>query len=434
VENAKVALRASDQRRTPVLLNASVVRDERGRFVQSRMSLRDVSDVERAEASRAAVVHDAMDAIITIDGQGTVVEYNPAAAEMFGYSADEAKGRYLSDLIVPERFKEPHTQGLARFRATGEGPILGQRIELDARRRDGTEFPVELSVVKLEGTERLLFTGFVRDLTRLKRAQKDLESTIADLRRSNEDLEQFAYVASHDLQEPLRMVTVFMEMLDAQYGGRLDPEAERYITYAVEGAERLRRLVDGLLAYSRIGTRGASPEPCACGGVVDEALRNLALRVEETRATIRVGDLPTVWADATQLQQVFMNLLSNALKFHGDEAPAIDVRCRRDGQHWEFVVEDNGIGFDPGQENRIFQMFQRLHARQKYEGSGIGLAVAKRIVERHGGRMWAVSKPGKGASFHFVLPATRSAPETCETPPPRAPDMTQEDKPIGAQS
>jgi PAS domain S-box-containing protein len=405
VENTRLMLLDGRRRPIPVLLNASAPTNMRGARI-SRASLRDVADVVRAESLRTAVVQEAMDAIVTIDGEGNVVEFNPAAEAMFGYTRAEALGASLADLIVPDRHRAAHQEGLARFRATGEGPILGKRLELEARRRDGTEFPVELTIVRLEGADELLFTGFVRDLTRLRRAQADLERTIADLRRSNEDLEQFAYVASHDLQEPLRMVGIFMEMLEAEHGDDVDEQARDYIRYAVEAARRLRRLVDGLLVYSRVGTRGRSLEHCASGAVVQEALRALAIQVRDSEATIAVDNLPSVWADPTQLQQIFQNLLSNAIKFRGDAPPRIAVSARRAGEHWEFTVADDGIGFDQRQEGRVFLMFQRLHERSAYDGSGIGLAVTKRIVERHGGRIWASSERGKGSRFSFVLPVT----------------------------
>ncbi len=411
VENAPLTLHDQNRRRIPVLLNASALRDQDGRVLLTRSSLRDVSDVVAAEGRRTAVVRGAMDAIVTINGEGRVVEFNPAAEALFGYTAAEANGTSLAELIIPSRHRRAHEVGLARYLVTGEGPILGKRLELHARRKDGTEFPVEIAVVKLAGTEELLFTGFIRDLTSLRTVQDDLERTIADLRRSNEDLEQFAFVASHDLQEPLRMVAVFMEMLDQEYRGRLDETADQYIAFAAEGAERMKRLINGLLAYSRIRTRGGSLQVCACGDVLADALRNLSMHIVESHATIQYDDMPMVWADAAQLQQVFQNLVSNALKFRGDDPLEISIHVRRAGDDWEFVVEDNGIGFDPDKEDRIFQMFQRLHDRRTRDGNGIGLALAKRIVERHRGRLWATSTPGVGSRFYFTLPMSPIADE-----------------------
>jgi PAS domain S-box-containing protein len=390
-----------------------VVRDDGGEIMGTCAIVRDIGERLRDARAKQAILDSALDAIVTIDGEGTVVEFNPAAEAMFGYAKSDAVGRKLADLIVPERLREDHRGGLARHLETGEGQVIGRRVELPALRRDGEEFPAEVSIVRLKGADAPLFTGFIRDLTRLKDAQRELESTIQDLQRSNHDLEQFAYVASHDLQEPLRMVVAYMDLLNRAYAGALDERADRYIHYAVEGAQRMKVLIDNLLAYSRIESRGEPLARVDCGSVVERALDNLRFAVEEAGATIDVGeDLPSVLADETQLEQVFVNLVGNALKFRSPAAPRVSIAASRSGDHWEFRIEDNGIGFEEDQAERIFQMFQRLHDRKTYGGSGIGLALARRTIERHGGRIWARSKPGKGSTFYFTLPAVGSGPST----------------------
>jgi light-regulated signal transduction histidine kinase (bacteriophytochrome) len=236
------------------------------------------------------------------------------------------------------------------------------------------------------------------------RAEEAVLKTAEELRRSNEDLGQFAYVASHDLQEPLRMVTGFVQLLQKKYGSRLDADADQFIAYAVDGATRMQTLINDLLAYSRVGTRGGEPAPTDVGAVLREALGNLHASIAETAAEITQGELPIVPADGTQLTQLFQNLIGNALKFRGNAPPKIHVDASRQGDHWLFSVRDNGIGIDPEFRDRIFLIFQRLHTRQKYPGTGIGLAVCKKIVDRHGGRIWVESQPGQGATFYFTIP------------------------------
>lgn len=239
---------------------------------------------------------------------------------------------------------------------------------------------------------------------RVEDSQRDLEERGRDLARSNADLEQFAYVASHDLQEPLRMVANFTQLLADRYRDQVGTDGAEFIAYAVDGARRMQRLIQDLLAYSRVGTRGKSLEPTDCNEVLGEVVSNLQAAIQESGALIVHDTLPTVRADASQLAQVFQNLLGNAIKFRGEASPSIHVSAARQGTHWLFSVRDTGIGLDPAFADRIFIIFQRLHGRGEYPGTGIGLAVCKKIVERHRGRIWVESEPGKGATFFFTIP------------------------------
>lgn len=227
------------------------------------------------------------------------------------------------------------------------------------------------------------------------------------LSRSNADLEQFAYVASHDLQEPLRMVATYTELLAERYKGSLDEKAEKYIRYAVDGAKRMQQLVKDLLAFSRIDTQGQKPTSIETEAVVKNVLDSLKMAIEENDAEIVCDELPTVRADKVQLAQVFQNLIGNALKFHGQRPPRIHIGAERNGDKWTFHVKDNGIGIDGQYAEVVFQMFQRLHERGRYDGSGIGLAIAKKIVERHGGHIWFDSELEKGSTFYFTMPAVQ---------------------------
>ena len=238
----------------------------------------------------------------------------------------------------------------------------------------------------------------------LKERNRELQETQKQLERSNERLEQFAYAASHDLREPLRMVTSYLQLLDRRYGDDLDGEAETFIEHAVDGADRMRDMIDGLLAYSRVESRGDPFTDVDLNCVLDDALADLQLTIDETDATITSASLPTVQGDGRQLRQVFQNLLSNALQYSGDEPPRIHVSVEESDRGWTIFVQDDGIGIDPEQTDRIFRVFHRLHSVDEYAGSGIGLALCKRIVERHGGRIWVDSEPGQGSTFSFFIP------------------------------
>ncbi len=282
---------------------------------------------------------------------------------------------------------------------------LNHRIRLEGRNEIG-ELAESFDLM----TERLQTTlasraELDREVEQRKQAAEQLVRTAAELERSNQELQQFAYVASHDLQEPLRMVTSYLQLLQRRYQGRLDADADEFIGYAVDGAQRMKTLILDLLTYSRVGSRSQPFVPVAMEAVLADTLNNLQEAVRESGGQVHHDPLPEVRADAGQMRQLLQNLIGNALKFHGETPPQVHVSAAPDPDGWRFAVRDNGIGIDPRFFERIFVVFQRLHTRDEYSGTGIGLAVCKKIVERHGGRIWVESAPNQGAAFCFTLPA-----------------------------
>jgi signal transduction histidine kinase len=257
----------------------------------------------------------------------------------------------------------------------------------------------------------------LQELEAVQAAQEAIEAQAEELARSNAELEQFAYVASHDLQEPLRKVTSFCQMLERRYAGQLDERADQYIAFAVDGAKRMQVLINDLLAFSRVGRLGREPELLDADDLVRIAKANLAAGIEETGAEVEVeGDLPLVYGERSLLALVFQNLIGNGIKFHGEETPRVRISAERDDGFWRFTVSDNGIGIDPEYAERIFVIFQRLHAKEVYAGTGIGLAMCRKVVEHHGGRIWLeASENGDGATFRFTLPVPDPTPEEAPT-------------------
>lgn len=492
---------------------------------------------EAAETRLRGLLESAPDAIVTTDRSGRIALVNSQAERLFGYQREELLGQPI-ELLVPERFRELHARQRESYTAAPRTRPMGVGLELYARRRDGTEVPVEISLSPHYTEDGLLITASIRDITERKRAEAERERLIAileattdlvgiadvhglalylnragrrmlgigededvsgmpigqfhpawareivlnegipaairdgawsgetavlardgrevpvsqvilahkthtgkveflstiirdmterkqteerlrqtaaalaqrtaELERSNAELQQFAYVASHDLQEPLRMVASYTQLLARRYKGKLDEDADEFIAYAVDGATRMQRLINDLLAYSRVGTRGREFAPVDSEAVFDRVVADLGAAIRESGASVTRDKLPTVLADASQLGQVFQNLVGNAIKFRGQDPPRVHVSARREGEEWVFSVRDNGIGIEPQYHERIFVIFQRLHTQAEYPGTGMGLAICKKIVERHGGRIWVDSQPGQGSTFYFTIPARRS--------------------------
>jgi PAS domain S-box-containing protein len=379
-------------------------------------AIRDIS-VRRAAATHLihmesryrGLLEAAPDAIVVVHADGTIVLVNMQAEKQFGYHRDALLGQRVTS-IIPEGFAERLVADDLRSPKDALAQQIGTGIELMARRQDGTEFPIELMLSPLASADGILVTAAIRNITARKAADAHLLQTVAELKRSNEELHQFANIASHDLQEPLRMVASYTQLLARRYKGRLDADADEFIAFAVDGAERMQRLILDLLAYSRVSTKGAELADVDSADALERALVNLRGAIQESGAQVTHGPLPTVRADEMQLSQLFQNLLGNAIKYRRDDVPSVHVSAVRDHRlGWVFSVKDNGLGIESQYFERIFGMFQRLHKREEFAGTGIGLAICKRIVERHGGTITVQSTPGQGSDFRFLLADTVGA-------------------------
>ena len=351
----------------------------------------------------SSILETAFDAFISIDAAGNVTVWNRRAEILFGWDRDEAIGRSVADLIIPQQHRQAHQLGLAHYLETGEGPVLEQRLELTAINRAEVEFPVELTIWPLDTESGISFNAFVHDISRRKQDEEELCRFAEQLQQSNRDLEQYAYVASHDLQEPLRSVISFLQLLERKYRANLPQQAKEYIDFAVTGGRQMKTLITALLAYSRIGSRTLPFSRVDLNEVLGE-VRELFREKPTREAQIEWTELPKVWGDRSQLVQLFQNLVGNALKFRKPECePRVRVEAERQQEHWQLSVSDNGIGIEPEYLEKIFVIFQRLHTREVYPGAGIGLSLSKRIVERHNGVIWVESQKDEGSTFRFTL-------------------------------
>jgi len=392
-----------DGRHVDVYVTISPIHDRAGKPAGVSLIVRDVTEEVRMQELIRLTVDASPAGMIVVDVNGQIDLANAAADRMFGYEPGGMIGMDI-ETLVPPALHEQHIQDRLAFQKSPESRAMGIGRDLHGWRADGREFPVEIGLnpVAAGGTERIL--AVVVDITERRRAEAEIRERTEELERSNAELAQFAYVASHDLQEPLRMVASFCDLLQRTHADKLDEDGREYIEFAVDGARRMQQLINDLLAFSRLNTRPVEPVPASADRAVQQALRNLTHAIEESGGRVDYADLPDVMCDPTQLRQLFQNLLSNSLKFHGEAPPRVKIDAERDGGFWRFSVSDNGIGVDPGQLESIFGIFQRLHTRDEYPGTGIGLAVCKRIVERQGGEIRAERGETSGTIFRFTLP------------------------------
>ena len=400
--------RRKDGSEFPLELMLSPLDSAEGTLVTA--AIRDISVRKAAEehlvqmeSRYRGLLEAAPDAMVVVNQAGEIVLLNLQAEKQFGYRRDELLGKKVTN-IIPEGFAERLIADRLRSEEDALAQQIGTGIELSGRRKDGSAFPLELMLSPLESAEGTLVTAAIRDITTRKKADADLLQNVQDLNRSNEELEQFANIASHDLQEPLRMVASYTQLLSRRYKGKLDADADEFIAYAVDGASRMQRLLQDLLAYSRVGSKAGNLLDTSSEDALRQALQNLRGVIQESGALVTHDPLPTVMADEMQLIQLFQNLVGNAIKYQNAGVPRVRIFATRAvGKKWIFSVQDNGLGIESQYFEKIFGMFQRLHKREEFAGTGIGLAICKKIVERHGGRISVESQVGEGSTFRFAL-------------------------------
>ena len=395
IANTAQAIAAGDRsRRVPIR-----GRDELASLGRSFNTMADqlLRALQSTETMLRSVTETAHDAIIAADADGLIRFWNPGAQRIFGYGPEEVLGKPIT-MLMPQRFHDAHRAGIRRYVETGEPHVVGTTVELTGRRKTGAEFPLELSLgaAPLDGVES--FTGIIRDITERKRIQEALQ-------RTNAELESFSYSVSHDLRAPLRAIHGFARILLEDHQAQLDPEARRLLGVIDQNTRRMGDLIDDLLAFSRLGRQELTTARVdmreLARGVADE-MRSVE---PERKLEIQIDPLPIAQGDRALLRQVFSNLLQNAAKFtRGKEPSHIEVGSRPDGNQNVYFVKDNGAGFDARYSDKLFGVFQRLHHADEFEGTGVGLAIVKRIVQRHGGKVWAEGKVGEGATFFFTLP------------------------------
>lgn len=488
-----------------------------------------IHQLKASEEQIQTIFKNAPDAVIVIDSEGKIAQWNLMAEKIFGWEREEVIGKHLHEVIIPERFREAHTKGMKHFLQTGEGPVLNKPIELPALRKDNSEFQTELSISPYQFKGKYFFIGFVKDITERKKAEdrlkeseekfnkafaaspagilitrlsdqkyidvnnamvemmgipkeefigrtsvemgiimepevrqkaleqinnygyfKNLEMDIKhksgravhilisaytvlihgekhainvvyditekkqaedqlkkrteELAISNQDLEQFAYIASHDLQEPLRMVTSFLQLLEKHLDKKLDKDGKEYMAFAVDGSRRMKSMIEDLLSYSRIMSRKIELEKVDLNELLEDALQDLREKIKDTNAKIVCKKLPSLTIDKIKFTRLFLNLIGNAIKFsRTGVTPTVEIAYNERGDEYLFWVKDNGIGINKDYEEKIFMLFQRLNPIGQYEGTGIGLAECKKIVEMHGGKIWVESEMEKGSVFYFTI-------------------------------
>jgi hypothetical protein len=396
-------------RRFPVSLTISPIRDAKGRIVGASKIAHDITEQKRLselQEHMAAIVESSDDAIISKDLNGIIRSWNPGAERIFGYTPDEIIGQHISTIAAPDRIDE--IPGILERIKRGERV---DHYETKRKTKDGKILTVSLTISPIRDAAGTVIgaSKVARDVTDRVRQNQALREANAALSRANADLQQFADSASHDLQEPLRMVAAYSDLLQKKFGGQLGPTGEEYIRHTVQGAMRMETLLRDLRTYTQVSMEEQEPnEDVDAGEVLNKALANLELSIKESGAAITRTALPRIRMYEFQLQQIFQNLIGNAIRYRGDDPPRINIAAKREGKEWVISVQDNGIGIAPEFREQIFGIFKRLHNRADYPGTGMGLAICRRIIERIGGRIWVESEPGRGSTFFFTVPGSES--------------------------
>ncbi len=382
-------------------------------FNNSQMAVAFVSDIsERIRAQESLlhsmemtdlVIRSSLDAVICVDSNGLITIWNGQAEKIFGYKDNEIIGKHFADYLIPEKYRHLYKQGLSDYKKGYDIPDINRLIEIKAINKCGREFPVELSMIPVKQKGHNFFCAFVRDITERKENEWKSKEYRAQLERKNRELEQFAYVASHDLQEPLRTTAGFLNLFKRKYEDQIDADANQYITYMHDAILRMKTLINDLLQYSRIGSN-VKPEMIDCNEIISELKADMHASITERNANILAQPLPHINGYRTEIKLLFQNLLSNSIKFCAPNTePVIEISARKESGFYLFTFKDNGIGINPTQQERVFGLFQRLHTQSEYAGSGIGLAHCKKIVELHNGQIWLKSVLNQGTTFYFTI-------------------------------
>lgn len=373
--------------------------------------------LRESEEKFRTFIEVAPEGIIITNQDGQITFVNAAVEKIFGYERTELIGKSV-EVLLPEHLRAMHVAYRADYQTMPHNREMGIGSDLLGCHKNGNLIPVEIGLATVAMADQLLTLSFITDISVRKRIEKKLQQHMEELARSNAELAQFAYIASHDLQEPLRAIAGYLQFLERGYRDKLDDRALKFINSSVAGAQRMQGLINDILDYSRVGSRNQALTTVEISTVVKAALNNLTAAINDSDAEISLDPLPAVVGDGALLTQLFQNLIGNGLKFRGESPPRIHISAQlaasTENDHhpgtdklWTFCVADNGIGFDPQYTDRIFRIFQRLHTRDEYPGAGIGLAICKKIIERHGGQIWAESEPGQGSTFFFTLPADK---------------------------
>lgn len=405
----------------PIEISLSPLETEDGRFIFS--AIRDVTEqkkiadeiksvnaeLEEAERKFRAIIESAPDAMVIVDEQGKIKLVNEQTEKIFGYKRNELLDKHVEKLI-PQRFHAQHTGYREQFTAEPHIRPMGLGKELYGIRKNGEEFPVEISLSPLETSEGRFISSSIRDVTLQKQAADQIKEFNAQLKKhadelekSNLELKQFAYIVSHDLQSPLRNISGFVQLLQQTYKEKIDEQADDWINRTVKNTKKMEMIIHDILAYSRIGSRARPFQITDLNEVLTEVMSTLESSINDANAVITYDKLPTVMGDPSQLAHVFQNLIGNGIKYQSKKTPHVNITAKKNKTEYIISVSDNGIGIDPQYHDRIFEIFKRLHTHQEYPGTGIGLSICRRILDRHGGKIWAESEPGKGSKFYFTL-------------------------------